>query len=126
MTHRLDHDEVTALLEAEAFAPSRGRKLLVGAALVLLIATLGYLLTTFLQSTRPPQDPLLSWQQGQWQPLHNPALLHCLQQWGTQHALPPPSQLIISQQAGNWSLVWLSEQGSDNFTLQGSVRELCP
>ena len=126
MTHRLDHEEVAALLEAEAFAPSRGRRLLLGGALVFLVASLGYLLTTALQSEHQPQDPLMGWQQGRLQPLNNPSLLRCLRRWGAQRSLPTPRQLLISQQSDNWTLVWLSDQASDNFTLQGRVQEFCP
>ncbi|MGL4207690.1 MAG: hypothetical protein ACRCRW_16445 [Aeromonadaceae bacterium] len=126
MTHILDHDEVAALLEVEAFSPSPGRRLLQGGALALFIAALGYLLTTVLESEQQPQAPLMSWQQGRLQPLDNPPLSRCLLRWGSARALPGPHHLLISQQADNWTLVWLSDEGSDNFTLPGKVRELCP
>ncbi len=126
MTHQLDHDEVTALLEAEAFAPARGRRYLLSGSLLLLIGALGFLLATALQSERQPQDALMGWQQERLQPLDNPELWRCLRRWGAPRALPEPRQLLINQQADNWTLVWLSGQTSHNFTLPGQVRDLCP
>ena len=129
MNVHLDRDEITALLQAEAFAPPRWRKLCFWLGLLLFLLVTCHLLLSLKsqvshQSTEP-QPQLIEWQQGQSRPLADPELLACLQQWGEQQNLPPAHQLIIGIQRDRWTLIWLSATDSVNFSIAGHPQELC-
>lgn len=129
MNVHLDRDEITALLQAEAFAPSRWRKFCFGLGLLLLLLVISHLVLTLHNQSPPqpmsPHPQLIEWQQGQMLTIEEPRLLACLQDWGAQQKLPPAQQLIIGIQRDRWSLIWLSATGSVNFSIAGQLQELC-
>ncbi len=129
MNVHLDRDEITALLQAEAFAPSRWRKFCFWLGLLLLLLVAGHLLLTLIGPAAPqstaPHPQLIEWQQGHKLTIENPELLSCLQRWGKHQKLPPPQQLIIGIQQDRWTLIWLSTTDSINFSMAGHPQELC-
>ncbi len=129
MNVHLDRDEITALLQAEAFAPPRWRKLCFWLGFLLLLLASSHLLLTLKSQTADrstePQPQLIEWQQGQSLPLADPELLACLQHWGAQQNLPPAQQLIIGIQRDRWTLIWLSADDSINFSIERQPQELC-
>lgn len=129
MNVHLDSDEITALLQTEAFAPPLWRKLCFWLGLLLLLLVAGHLLLALKSqpSPRPSESPppLIEWQQGQQITIEDPGLQVCLQQWGAQQQLPPAQQLVIGIQRDRWSLIWLSATGSVNFSIAGQPQELC-
>ncbi len=129
MNVHLDRDEITALLQAEAFAPPRWRKLCFWLGLLLLLLVTYHLLLTIKSQASPqsrePHPQLIEWRQGQSLLLADPELLTCLKQWGAQQNLPPAQQLIIGIQRDRWTLIWLSADDSINFSIEGQPQELC-
>lgn len=129
MNVHLDRDEITALLQAEAFAPSRWRRLCFWLGFLLLLLVACHLLLTLKSHSAPqlrePHPQLIEWQQGQPITIKDPELLACLQQWGTQQNLPPAQQLLIGIQRDRWTLIWLGAGDSVNFSMAGHPQELC-
>ena len=129
MNVHLDRDEITALLQTEAFAPPLWRKLCFWLGVLLLLLVTYHLLLTIKHRapdrSTEPQPQLIEWQQGQSIPLADPELQACLQHWGAQQNLPPAQQLIIGIQRDRWTLIWLSATGSVNFSVAGQPQELC-
>ena len=129
MNVHLDRDEITALLQAEAFAPPRWRKLCFWLGLLLLLLVAYHLLLTLKSQSaslsKEPAPQLIEWQQGQQITIKDPELLACLQQWGAQQNLPPAQQLVIGIQRDRWTLIWLSADDSINFSIEGQPQELC-
>jgi hypothetical protein len=126
MPVHLERDELSALLEQQAFAAPRWRKYLFWTLLALLILTSSYGLHVYVQeSPFHGQPQLLNWQQDSPNPMKDPELSRCLQAWGELHNLPPAVQLIISTTPDVWYLAWISADQSFNFSMKGQVQELC-
>ncbi len=125
MRVHLEQDEVSALLEQQAFAPSKWRRVLFWLQITLLVLSSGYGVHLYRQQLSPQQAPLIRWQQGNGQVLDDPALSRCLLAWGDNRRLPPAVQLVISATPDAWYLVWISAEESFNFSIKGHIQELC-
>lgn len=129
MNVHLDHDEITALLQTEAFASPRWRIVCFWSGLLLLLLIGLHLLFTWYHqsaaSSAQASLSLMEWRQGHPYPLHDPELQSCLLRWGEQQQLPPPHQLLLSRQPARWSLVWIGAADSFNFSIDGQPQELC-
>lgn len=126
MRVHLEQDEVSALLERQAFAPSRWRRVLFWLQITLLVLSCGYGVHLYRQQSSPdPQALLLRWQQGNKQVVDDPALTRCLLAWGQARHLPPAVQLVISATPDACYLVWISAEESFNFSIKGHIQELC-
>lgn len=125
MRVHLEQNEVSALLEQQAFAPSKWRLVLFWTQIALLILSSGYGVHLYRQQLSPHQAPLIRWQQGSSQVLDDPALSRCLLAWGQNRRLPPAAQLIVSATSDAWYLVWISAEESFNFSIKGHIQELC-
>jgi hypothetical protein len=122
----LERDEVSALLEQQAFAAPKWRKYLFWSQLALLTLTSGYGLHLYLQeSTFSRQPSLIHWQQGSPNAQNDPELFRCLQAWGELRGLQPAVQLMISTTPDVWYLAWISADQCLNFSMKGNVQELC-
>lgn len=131
MNVHLEQDEVSALLEQQAFAPSKWRKGLFWLQMVLLLLACSYAVSLYrLESLSPlhPDKPasLLLWQQGSSRSLEDQKLSRCLVAWGQKRRLPAAQQIIISITPDSWYLAWVSTEGSINFYIKGHIQELCP
>ena len=129
MNVHLDHDEITALLQTEAFSPPRWRIVCFWSGLLMLLLIGLHLLFTL--QHQPASSPaqtslsLMEWRNGHPYPLQNPKLQACLLRWGKQQKLPPPQQLLLSRQPERWSLVWIGAADSLNFSRAGQPQGLC-
>jgi len=125
MRVHLEQGEVSALLERQAFAPSRWRRVLFWLQITLLVLSSGYGVHLYHQQSSSHPAPLIRWQQGSSQVVNDPALSRCLFAWGQTRRLPPAIQLIISTTPDTWYLVWISAGESFNFSIKGPLQELC-
>ena len=129
MNVHLDHDEITALLQTEAFSPPRWRIVCFWSGLLLLLLFGLHLLFTLQHQppSAPPQAPLslMEWRHGQPYPLQDPELQACLLRWGQQQKLPIPWPLSPSRQPERWSLVGIGAADSLNFSMAGQPQGLC-
>lgn len=131
MRVHLEQDEVSALLEQQAFAPSNWRKGLFWLQTILLLLTCSYAVSLYrlesFSGSQPDTPPtLILWQQGNSNIMMDPQLSRCLVAWGQKRHLPTARQLLISTTQDSWYLVWISAQGSVNFYIKGHIQELCP
>lgn len=133
MSPLLDDDELTALLEKEAFSPPLWQKALFFLALLLFTASLCRCSMLIWQEAAP----LTVEQWGELKedglhPLQEPAIQRCLLRWGKEKALPPPERVLVRQAASfppannnYWYVVWLASEDSFDFSISGHLREYC-
>lgn len=132
MSPFLDDDELTALLEKQAFTPSRWLTIsLLFSLAVFAISLYGCIQSIWQEKSIAPNAAWLEWHNGRLQPLANNQLKQCLSKWGSKRGLPPAIRVVIkeAQSRGSnhhyWYMTWLAEADSYNFSIDGSLEELC-
>ena len=132
MSPLLDDDELTALLEKRAFAPSRWLTISLLFSLAIFAIALYWCVQSIWQEKHLEPDTVwLKWHNGHLQPLANKQLELCLSEWGSQRGLPQANRVIMREyqnlNSGHryWYMIWLDEKNSFNFSMDGRLQELC-
>jgi hypothetical protein len=133
MSPLLDDDELTALLEKEAFSPPSWQKALFFFALLLFIVALCHCTLQLWQEKHLlPTAKWIELKAGGLLPLQEQAVQHCLQQWGSERGLPVSERVIVRQAASfppannsYWYIVWFTPGNSFDFSISGHLREYC-
>lgn len=133
MSPLLDDDELTALLEKQAFSAPAWHKALFFFALLLFMASLYQSARQIWQETAPHStEKWLELKEDGLHPLQDEAIQHCLLMWGEKKGLPTPNRVLVRQAtsfppANNnyWYLIWLVSDDSFDFSISGHLREYC-
>lgn len=132
MSPLLDDDELTALLEKQAFAPSRWLAVSLLFSLAIFAISLYWCIQSIWQEKNTaPNAEWLEWHKGRLQPLANNQLKQCLSEWGSKRGLPPAIRVVIRESQSKdsnhhyWYMTWLGNTNSYNFSIDGPLEELC-
>ena len=132
MSPLLDDDELTALLEKQAFAPSRWLAIsLLFSLAIFAIALYWCIQSIWQEKNAAPNEVWLEWHSGHLQPLANKQLAQCLSEWGSRRGLPPANRVVMRESQNKasdhhyWYMIWLGEKNSFNFSMDGRLQELC-
>ena len=132
MSPLLDDDELTALLEKRAFAPSRWLTVSLIFSLAIFSTSVYWCIQSIWQEKNTaPNEVWLEWHNGHMQPLTNNQLKQCLSEWGSNRGLPPANRVVMRESQSRVSnhhygyMTWLGDMNSYNFSIDGSQEELC-
>lgn len=132
MSPLLDDDELTALLEKQAFSPSRWLAVSLLFSLAIFAISLYWCIQSIWQEKNTaPNAAWLEWHKGRLQPLANNQLKQCVSKWGSKRGLPPAIRVVIRESQIKdsnhhyWYMTWLGDTNSYNFSIDGPLEELC-
>ncbi len=132
MSPLLDDDELTALLEKQAFSPSRWLAVSLLFSLAIFAISLYWCIQSIWQEKNTaPNAAWLEWHKGRLQPLANNQLKQCVSKWGSKRGLPPAIRVVIRESQNKdsnhhyWYMTWLGDTNSYNFSIDGPLEELC-
>ena len=132
MSPLLDDDELTALLEKQAFSPSRWLAVSLLFSLAIFAISLYWCIQSVWQEKNTaPNAAWLEWHKGRLQPLANNQLKQCVSKWGSKRGLPPAIRVVIRESQNKdsnhhyWYMTWLGDTNSYNFSIDGPLEELC-
>jgi hypothetical protein len=132
MSPLLDDDELTALLEKQAFSPSRWLAVSLLFSLAIFAISLYWCIQSIWQEKNTaPNAAWLEWHKGRLQPLANNQLKQCVSKWGSKRGLPPAIRVVIRESQNKdsnhhyWYMTWLGDTNSYNFSIDDPLAELC-
>lgn len=133
MSPLLDDDELTALLEKQAFSSPAWQKVLFVFALLLFVASIcRYIHLIWQEKDHLPAAKWLEMKESELRPLQDQAVQRCLLKWGEKKGLPAPMQIIVRQAASfppannnYWYVIWVTTDNSFDFSISGHLREYC-
>ena len=132
MSPLLDDDELTALLEKQAFSPSRWLAVSLLFSLAIFAISLYWCIQSIWQEKNTaPNAAWLEWHKGRLQPLANNQLKQCVSKWGSKRGLPPAIRVVIRESQNKdsnhhyWYMTWLGDTNSYNFSIDDPLEKLC-